>query len=42
MGVLVSYKIARAIKLAVGMVNNWVWGVLRVSWGVKGGQRGSA
>ena len=42
MGVLVSFKIARGIKLAVGMVNDWVWGVLRLGWGVKGGQRGSA
>ena len=40
LGVLVNYKIARGIKLAVGRVNNWVWrGFEGVLVGVGGSTR---
>ena len=41
MGVQETYKIARGIKLAVGMVKNWVWGGFEGGLGCQGGSKSS-
>ena len=40
LGVLVNYKIARGIKLAVGRINNWVWEGFEGVLGHVGGSKG--